>query len=187
LSFNFLFGNASRLILGGKMSEISPHKIEKMIYVIRGQKVMLDSDLAFLYEVETKYLNRQVNRNKLRFPQDFAFKLTAQEWESLRCQIVTSKVGKGGRRYFPYVFTEHGIAMLSSVLNSPRSIQVNISIVRTFIKMRQILASDESLSDRIGKLENGTDKLFRIVFERLDNVEKKIPLLPKDRKKIGLK
>ncbi len=169
------------------MSEITPRKIEKMIYVIRGQKVMLDSDLAGLYEVETKYLNRQVNRNKLRFSDDFTFKLNNLEWESLRCQIVTSKEGKGGRRYSPYVFTEHGIAMLSSVLNSLRSIQVNISIVRTFIKMRQLLASEELLTDRVGELEKGTDKLFRIVFERLDNVEEKVPLRSKDHKRIGLK
>jgi len=169
------------------MSEITQNRIEQMIYIIRGKKVILDADLAELYEVETKYLNRQVNRNKQRFPEDFAFKLSDLEWESLRCQIVTSKEGKGGRRYSPYVFTEHGIAMISSVLNSPRSIHVNISIVRTFIKMRKLLASEESLTDKLEQLEKGSDKLFRIVFERLNNVEKKVPLLPKDRKKIGLK
>lgn len=103
----------------------------------------------------------------------------------MRFQIGTSK--KGGRRYSPYVFTEPGIAMLASVLTSEEAINVNISIVRTFIKMRQLLASEESLTDRVGMPEKGTDKLFRIVFERLDNVEREVPLLPKDRKKIGLK
>lgn len=169
------------------MSEITTKQIEKMIYVIRGQKVMLDSDLALLYGVETKYLNRQVNRNIQRFPSDFSFKLSETEWESLRCQIVTSKKVKGGRRYSPHVFTEHGVAMLSSILKSSQAILVNISIIRTFIEMRHLLASEESLTDRVGKLEKGTDKLFRVVFERLENIEEKIPLLPKDRNKIGLK
>ena len=97
------------------MLSISEIQIEKMIYVIRGQKVMLDSDLANLYGVETKYLNRQVARNPDRFPTDFAFKLEENEWSTLRCQFVTSKEGKGGRRYLPFVFTENGVAMLSSV------------------------------------------------------------------------
>jgi hypothetical protein len=127
------------------MSEITSKEIEKMIYVVRGQKVMLDSDLADLYCVLTKNLNKAVKRNIDKFPQDFMFKLSKKEHEDLRFQF------------------------------------------GTFIKMRHLLASDESLTDRVGKLEKGTDKLFRIVFERLENIEQEIPAFPKDRKKIGLK
>ncbi|MBL7665169.1 MAG: ORF6N domain-containing protein [Bacteriovoracaceae bacterium] len=169
------------------MTEITAKKIESMIYVIRGQKVMLDSDLSLLYEVETKMLKRAVRRNIERFPEDFMFELTAHELENWRYQFGTSNKEKMGLRVRPFVFTEQGVTMLSSVLNSAKAIQINISIVRIFIKMRRLLASDESLSDRVGKLEKGTDKLFRIVFERLDNVENNIPSVPKNRKKIGLK
>lgn len=126
------------------MTVITPAKIEKMIYLIRGQKVMLDSDLASLYEIDTKKFNQAVKRNMKRFPKDFMFQLTKAEHENLRSQIVTSKEGRGGRRYAPYVFTEQGVAMLSSILNSDRAIEVNISIMRTFVKIRHLLASDEN-------------------------------------------
>ena len=150
-----------------------------MIYVIREQKVMLDSDLAELYGVETKMLKRAVRRNIERFPDDFMFELTKTELTKWRYQFGTSNKEKMGLRIPPFVFTEPEVAMLSSVLNSNRAIQVNISIVRTFIKMRKLLASEESLTDRVGKLEKGTDKLFRVVFERLDTLEAETPLLPK--------
>ncbi len=117
-----------------EMLEITSKKIESMIYVIRGQKVMLDSDLANLYGVLTKNLNKAVKRNIGRFPDDFMFQLSEEEFEGLRFQFGTSK--KGGRRYSPYVFTEPGIAMLASVLTSDEAININISIVRIFIKMR---------------------------------------------------
>ncbi|MEC7277179.1 MAG: ORF6N domain-containing protein [Bdellovibrionota bacterium] len=152
------------------MSEVSTSKIESMIYVIRDQKVMLDSDLAELYEVETKMLKRAVRRNLERFPADFMFELTKEELSNWRYKFGTSNKHKMGMRVQPFVFTEQGVVMLSSVLNSPKAIQVNISIIRIFIKMREILASEESLTDRVKKLEEGSDKLFRIVFERLDNV-----------------
>jgi len=113
------------------MSAFTPKTVESMIYIIRGQKVMIDSDLAELYEVETKNFNKAVKRNIVRFPSDFMFQLNKEEYESLRFQIGTSKnKGRGGRRYLPFVFTEHGIAMLSSILNSDRAIKVNISIIR---------------------------------------------------------
>lgn len=169
------------------MTVVTPAKIEKMIYLIRGQKVMLDSDLAALYEIDTKKFNQAVKRNIKRFPKDFMFQLTKAEHDNLRSQIVTSKEGRGGRRYFPYVFTELGVAMLSSVLSSERAMEVNISIMRTFVKIRHLLASDEMLSDRLSKLQRGTDQLFRIVFERLNSLENQIPSLPAKRKKIGLK
>lgn len=115
-------------------------KIEAMIYSIRGQKVMLDSDLAQLYGVETGALNRQVKRNINRFPSDFMFQLSKIEDESLRCQIGISNEVKGGRRYLPYVFTENGVAMLSSVLSSERAVEINISIMRIFTKLRSFHA-----------------------------------------------
>jgi hypothetical protein len=169
------------------MSEINLSKIEKMIYVIRGQKVMLDSDLAELYGVLTKNLNKAVHRNIGRFPDDFMFQLTAVEAESLRFQFGTSNVGRGGRRYSPVVFTEAGVAMLSSVLNSDQAAKVNIAIIRTFIKLRSYLSMENSLNQRMDKLEQGTSKLFKIVFERLDSVEDAAPTLKPNRKKIGLK
>lgn len=158
-----------------------------MIFVIRGHKVMLDSDLAKLYGVETKRLNEAVKRNIERFPEDFMFQLTSEEIEVLRSQIATFKYLISGRKYSPHVFTETGVAMLSSVLTSDRAAQVNISIMRTFVKLRSFLAFDSTLSDRVGKLEKGTNQLFKIVFERLDDLEETLPEHPKDRKKIGIK
>lgn len=170
------------------MSEVSLSKIENLIYVIRGQKVMLDSDLAELYGVETKALNRQVSRNEIRFPQDFMFRLTQEEYELLRCQNGTSNEGRGGRRYLPHVFTEGGVAMLSSVLTSERAAMVNLSIIRTFIKLRSFLAMESSLATKFDKLEQGTNKLFKVVFERLDSMEDLIEdKAPPKRKRIGLK
>ena len=128
---------------------------------------MLDHDLALLYGVETKVLNRAVKRNLQRFPSDFMFQLTAEDADVLRCQIGTSKKGRGGRRYFPYVFTEQGVAMLSTVLNSERAIFVNIEIMRAFVKLRQMLASNSELSRRLGELESKYDKRFRVVFEAI--------------------
>lgn len=128
---------------------------------------MLDRDLALLYEVETKVLNRAVKRNLLRFPLDFMFQLTPEEAENLRCQIGTSKKGRGGRRYLPYVFTEQGVAMLSTVLNSERAILVNIEIMRAFVKLRQMLASNAELSRRLDELETKYDKQFKVVFEAI--------------------
>lgn len=156
-----------------------------MIFVVRGQKVMLDNDLAELYGVDTRTLNQAVRRNIKRFPNDFMFNLNKSEWEILKSQIVTSS-SHGGRRKLPLVFTENGVAMLSGILNSDRAISVNIAIMRTFTKLRELLANDETLSIRMHKLEKGTDRLFRIVFERLDKLEAEAPILPIKRKKIGL-
>ncbi len=169
------------------MSKISPERIESMIYVVRGQKVMLDSDLAKLYCVLTKNLNKAVSRNIEKFPSDFMFKLSRKEYEDLRFQFGTFRESTKGRKYLPNVFTEYGVVALSGVLNSDVATRVNISIVRTFIKLKKLLASEESLADRVGKLETGSDKLFRIVFERLDSLEGKTPVMPSDRRKIGLK
>lgn len=163
-------------------------KIEAMIYTVRGQRVMLDSDLAKFYGVETKRLNEQVKSNLDRFPLDFMFKLTPEVFEVLKSQIATSKTGSGGKQKQPLVFTENGVSMLSGVLNSKQAIQVNIAIMRTFTRLRSFLSMESTLKEEVGKLKDGTNQLFKIVFERLDNLEDQITSkLLANRKKIGLK
>jgi hypothetical protein len=127
-------------------------QIERSIHVIRGQRVMLDSDLAQLYGVTTKQLNQQVSRNRERFPEDFAYQLTLQEFRNLKSQFVTSSSGYGGRRKLPWVFTEQGVAMLSSVLNSPTAVRVNIEIMRAFVRLRRLMATPGELVEQIRKL-----------------------------------
>jgi hypothetical protein len=169
---------------------VSIEKIEAMIYQIRGQRVMLDSDLAKLYGVETKVLNQAVKRNLERFPQDFMIVPDSSELASLRSQFVTLGPVTNQNyvfRYAPYLFTENGVAMLSSVLNSKEAIQINITIMRAFTKLRSFLSMDNSLQQQVNTLEDNTNKLFRIVFEKLDYIEKEVtPKLPGNRKKIGL-
>src|ERR1700733_10875400 len=126
---------------------------EQRLYLIRGCRVMIDGDLADLYEVPTKALNLAVRRNKKRFPGDFMFQLTYEEAESLRFQFETSSLKHGGSRYLPYVFTEHGVAMLSSVLKSDRAVEMGISIVRAFIKLREMLGTHKELAYKIEELE----------------------------------
>lgn len=164
-------------------------KIEAMIYTIRGQRVMLDSDLAKLYGVETKRLKEQVKRNLERFPEDFLIEPNLSELAALRSQIATlgnSSSEKYIFKHSPFLFTENGVAMLSSVLQSKEAIEVNITIMRTFTKLRSFLAMDSSLKEEVGNLKNNTNQLFKIVFERLDNLEEALPEHPKDRKRIGL-
>ena len=157
---------------------LSTEKIQQLVYVIRNQQVMLDSDLAMLYQVETGALNRAVKRNKYRFPDDFCFQLTIEELTSLRCQIGISKkedsgnTSHGGRRYTPYVFTEQGIAMLASVLRSEIAAKVNVQIMRTFVTMRRFIANNTMLFTYITELEmkqekyiNESDKKFKQVFD----------------------
>ena len=144
--------------------------VSSRIYLIRGKRVLLDSDLAELYGVLTKNLNKAVQRNLERFPQEFMFQLTTEEVESLRFQIGTSKKGRGGRRYLPYAFTQEGVAMLSSVLNSQRAVQANINIMRAFIKLREMVATNELVRQKIEELERKYEKhdtQFRAVFEAL--------------------
>jgi len=136
-----------------RRTPVAVEVIQRRIYLVRGQKVMADADLAKLYQVETKDLNRAVQRNVLRFPDDFMFRLTPEEAESLRCQIGTSSGRHGGRRYLPFVFTEHGVVMLSSVLKSERSVQMNILVVRAFVKLREMLASHKDLAHKMIDLE----------------------------------
>jgi hypothetical protein len=143
-------------------------RIEKIIYFVRGHKVMLDSDLAALYEVTTKRLNEQVRRNIRRFPGDFMFRLTSEESKSSRSQFATLNKGRGSNlKYLPYAFTEQGVAMLSSVLNSDKAIDVNIQIMRAFVQMRRALASHADLARKIEVLESKYDGQFRVVFEAI--------------------
>lgn len=149
------------------MSALIPRKqIEQTILVIRGHRVMLDADLAKLYGVPTKVLNQAVKRNKSRFPRDFMFQLTDQEAATLRSQIVTSR-DRGGRQYSPYVFTEQGVAMLSSVLHSERAIQLNIAIMRAFVSLREMMSSNKVLARRLKELEKKYDAKFRVVFQAI--------------------
>ena len=142
-------------------------RIARRITLVRGHRVMLDRDLAVLYGVSTKSLNQQVRRNVERFPSDFMFQLTSGETESLRSQFVTSNRRRGGRRYFPYAFTEQGVAMLSGVLTSRRAVLVNVEIMRTFVRLRQILSSHAELARKLEELEQKYDSQFRVVFDAI--------------------
>ena len=157
--------------------------VQSKIYIIRGQKVMLDSDLAFLYGVDTKTLNQAVRRNIDRFPGDFMFQLTEVEWECMRSQFVTASQLKTNVRYVPSAFTEFGIAMLSGVLRSKEAIQVHISIIRIFFRLREAIRSNGELADRMEKIEQNSNHLFKVVFERLDRleIEDGLPVKPKRR------
>lgn len=151
------------------MSALIPHKqIEQTILVIRGHRVMIDADLAKLYGVTTFNLNKAVKRNSDRFPEDFMFRLSAQETAALTFQIGISKPrGRGGRRNAPYVFTEQGVAMLSSVLRSKRAIQMNIAIMRAFVQLRAMIASNKGLARRLNELEKKYDGQFHVVFKAI--------------------
>jgi len=153
--------------LAPSSSPISLQSIERRILLIRGLKVMLDSDLANLYQVPTKRLNESVRRNISRFPDDFAFELSPDEVVSLRSQFATSNAGRGGSRYAPYVFTEHGVAMLSSVLRSERAVHVNIAIMRAFSRLRELLATHADLARKLDDLEQRYDRQFRVVFDAI--------------------
>ncbi len=151
-------------------SELSVKEIGQRIYFIRGHRVMLDSDLAELYEVETKNLNKAVTRNLARFPEDFMFQICEKEHEILRFQFGTSSGQWGGRRTLPYVFTQEGVAMLSGVLHSDRAIQVNVAIMRTFVQLRRILESNNELVKKLEQIERKLlrqDHDFKSVFEAI--------------------
>jgi hypothetical protein len=165
--------------------KISPVKsdYQTLIYEFRGYKVMLDFDLAALYGVETKRLKEQVRRNILRFPEDFMFELNKDEFESLRSQIASSK--RGGTRYLPMVFTEQGVAMLSSVLNSEKAIQVNIEIMRAFANYRALLIDSKEFRKELKSLDEKINQIFKFLLEKIDALSQK--QLDQPRKKIGYK
>ena len=172
---------------------IPVERVKGKIYLLRGQKVLLDADLADLYGVETKVLNQAVRRNLDRFPQDFMFQLSEEEytgWGSLRSQSVTLKPGRGThRKYLPYVFTEQGVAMLSSVLRSERAVQVNIAIMRAFVQLRELAASTRELARRLDDLEKqvvGHDQALVSVFDAMRQLMDTAKPAPQ-RRKIGFK
>jgi len=173
--------------MGGKRKRAAGHavipveRITQAILLIRGQKVMLDADLARLYGVETKALNRAVKRNSERFPGDFMFQLTSDELERLRCHLGTSK--RGGLRYAPHAFTEQGVAMLSSVLRSRRAVRVNIEIMRAFVQLRQMLSSHADLARKLAALEKKYDAQFKVVFDAIR--ELMAPPEPPKKRRIG--
>jgi hypothetical protein len=176
---------------------IPAERIERAILLIRGQKVMLDKDLAELYGVETKTLNQATKRNCGRFPDDFMFQLTWEETAILRSQFVTLNAEPGDRsrsqsvtlkrgrntKYRPYAFTEQGVAMLSSVLRSPRAIQVNVEIMRAFVRLRQLIATHADLARKVDALERKYDSQFKVVFDAIRQLMS--PPEPKERRKIG--
>ena len=174
------------------MNELVPHEpIENKIFQFRGQKVMIDTDLALLYGIPVKVLNQSVKRNAERFPDDFMFQLTAEETETLRSQIVTSNNeannpagGRGGRRYLPFAFTEEGVAMLSSVIRSPRAILVNIAIMRAFVKLRELISTHKELAQKLVELEwkvEQHDSDIHDIFEAIRRL-----MQPPDKPKRGI-
>lgn len=165
----------------GKNLIASVGQIESRIFLIRGQRVMLDADLAELYEVETRRLNEQVRRNSDRFPEDFMFQLTDEELANLKSQFATSSWG--GRRKLPFVFTEHGAIMAASVLNSPRAVEASVQVVRAFVQLRQMLASNAELSRKLATLEKKYDIKFKAVFDAINELMS--PSDPKKKRPIG--
>jgi len=163
-------------------------RIESKIYEIRGHKIMLDFDLAAMYETDTKRLKEAVRRNIARFPNDFMFELTKEEFQTLRTQFATSNK-RGGTRYFPFAFTEQGVAMLSSVLNSDKAIKVNIAIIRAFVFIRQYALTHKDLTDKLKELETKYNKQFKDVYEAINYLLKKDKqeTEQKERKPIGFK
>ncbi len=167
---------------------VAEQKILNKIFIIRGQKVMIDEDLSEMYGVETKHLKRQVKRNIERFPKDFMFQLTIKEFENLRCQFGSSSWG--GTRYIPFAFTEQGVAMLSSILNSKIAIEVNISIIRVFTKMREYALTNKEILMQLAKLEkeiSGNSRDIENIFAVLKELISKQSAPPKPRNKIGFK
>jgi hypothetical protein len=153
--------------------------VEGAILLIRGEKVILDSDLAALYGVSTARLNQQVNRNLDRFPIDFMFQLSNEEFKSLMLQNATSKKGRGGRRKLPHAFTEHGAIMAASVLNSERAIQASVQVVRAFVKLRQMLVSNAELARKVEEMEKKYDRQFRVIFVAIRELMKPPPVTGK--------
>jgi hypothetical protein len=164
---------------------VPAQQIESAIYLIRGMKVMLDSDLAVLYGVKTKELNKAVTRNRDRFPSDFVFQLTAEEVANLRFQIGTSSSSYGGRRYRPFAFTEQGVAMLSGVLKSQRAIQVHVAIMRAFVRLRSLLAAHHELADKLAELEKRVTNSEEGIQSLFDAIRQLMMPLDPPKKQIG--
>ncbi|MFZ5554754.1 MAG: ORF6N domain-containing protein [Bacteroidota bacterium] len=164
-------------------------KVSSRIYEVRGQKVMPDYDLAGLYEVETRRLKEQVRRNMDRFPPDFMFELTREEWQNLRSQFATSSLMWGGSRYLPMAFTKQGLAMLSGILNSKKAVSVNIAVMRAFVFLRQFALSHKELTQKLKEMEEKYDLQFKDIYQALDFLITKdnMETTQKKRRKIGYK
>ena len=171
------------------MEKISLSQIEKTIYVIRGQRVMLDFDLAIIYDVETRILNQAVNRNRDIFPNDFMFQLTKKEWENMSSQIVMTYSSRRPKKALPLAFTEHGVTMLSNILKSKKARRISVSIVRAFIALKQYALTHKDLSEKLKELEIKYNKQFKDIYEAINYLLKKDKLIveQKERKRIGYK
>jgi hypothetical protein len=161
--------------------------VDGKIHLIRGQRVMLDSDLASIYGVTTKQLNQAVKRNRCRLPTDFAFQLTTEEFESLRSQFVTSNAKRGGRRYLPWAFSEHGAITLSNILNSDRAIEMSVFVVRAFVRMRELLANNRELAAKLAELEKRVGGHDKVIAQLVAAVKQLIeaPAEEKPKREIG--
>lgn len=159
--------------------------VESRILFLRHQRVILDVDLAELYGVSVKRLNQQVTRNQERFPSDFMFQLTKKEYEALRLQIATSKKGRGGRRYSPHVFTEHGTIMAATVLNSARAVQMSLYVVRAFVRVHEMLARNRLLAAKIGELERRLDTRDSVIVEIIETLKRLMAARRASRRRIG--
>ena len=159
--------------------------IQQAILLIRGKRVMLDADLAELYGVSTKRLNEQVKRNRDRFPEDFMFQLNQTESEVLRSQFATSKTGRGGRRYLPFAFTEHGAIMLAAVLNTPRAIEVSVFVVRAFVRLREILTTHKALAHKLAELESKIETHDEAIRSLVSAIRQLMAAPERQPKKIG--
>ena len=167
-----------------KLNNVVPvQQVENLIYLLRGQKVMTDSDLASLYGVPTKVLNQAVRRNKDRFPNDFMFQLSKLEFDGLMLQNATSSSSHGGRRKLPYVFTEHGAIMVASVLNTALAVEVSVQVVRAFVKLREMISTHKDLAKKMEDLEKKYDSQFKMVFDAIRQLM--TPPEPKKKKAIG--
>ena len=167
------------------MERIPIEIIEKKIYLIRNQRVMLDSDIAELYGVTTKRFNEQVKRNIERFPEDFMFKLTDAEYKILRSQFATSNIIHGGRRYTPYVFTEHGAIMAATILNSSKAVEMSIFVVRAFVKLREITSGNKELAQKLNELEKKYEKHDKDIKAIIDAIRQLMTSPEKTKRKIG--
>ena len=168
-----------------KAAVVLAKRVGSKILVLRNQKVILDTDLAELYGVPVKQLNQQIKRNRQRFPADFAFTLTKSEYEALRSQIVTPNSGRGGRRYLPHAFTEHGALMAASVLNSQRAVEMSIFVVRAFVQMRQSLARNQHMVSKLAELEARLDNHDHEIQDLVDALRELIEPLPANNRRIG--
>ena len=167
-----------------RKAQLVPHPIEQKIFIVRGRKIILDSDLAELYGVTVKRLNEQVKRNAARFPVDFIIRLTPWELESLRSQIATSN-GRGGRRYLPFAFTEHGAIMAATVLNSSRAVEMSVFVVRAFVRLREVVAASRELANKVEELERKMATHDQSIQQLIEAIKRLVPLPSRPSRRIG--